>query len=83
MHIKRSGKSGERFDMFIQTENSRLQAGRFLQHGAMSQIVGSPGVDIHHAPSFNGVDDRTAEFLRDSRKLRPKRPPLIATEGSA
>lgn len=53
--------------MFIQTENSHLQAGRFLQYGAMSQIVGSPGVDIHHAPSFNGVDDRTAEFLRDSR----------------
>lgn len=71
--------------MFIQTENSRLQAGRFLQYGAMSQIVGSPGVDIHHAPSFNGVDDRTAEFCGTAGqpKLRPKRPPLIATEGSA
>mgnify|MGYP006887420250 CR=1 FL=1 len=65
--------------MFIQTENSHLQAGRFLQYGAMSQIVGSPGVDIHHAPSFNGVDDGTA----GQPKLRPKRPPLLATEGSA
>ena len=53
--------------MLIQTENSGLQACRFLPYGAMSQVVGSPGVDIHHAPSFNGVDDRTAEFLRDSR----------------
>ena len=46
---------------------SRLQPGRFLQYGAVSQIVGSLGIDIHHASPFNGVDNRTAEFLRNSR----------------
>lgn len=33
----------------------------------MRQIVGSFGIDIHHASSLDGVDDGAGEFLRNSR----------------
>ncbi len=55
------------------------------KYGTVRQIVGSFGIDIHHASSLDGVDDGAGEFLRNSRtaEARPRRPPLPTTEGSA
>ena len=34
-----------------------------MQDGALSQIIGSVGINIHHASALNGIDDRTRKLF--------------------
>ena len=65
-------------NMFVNKES--LTTRSFLQYGAVSQIVGSLGIDIHHAfaPLMASIIGRLSFCgTAGQPKLRPKRPPLL------
>ena len=38
-----------------------------IQDMTLCEVLGSSGIDVHHAPSFDGINQRTGDFLWNSR----------------